>query len=221
MSNGQHNGGGARVQAVAGALQVLARLAHVQHALLLCVRVRACVRVRVHCGHAKVLHEMQDSCILWGMKQTKFRALGDAAAHHHLLRVVNGINGALLGRLIHTPDGAHTDTGINVGGAIQRVKAHDVVTCKEQNLVAKQSCIFMTVICRACKMGMRLMNCLQNPYFAANPWRIPALQRQCQEDNDSIEQCSTQQCRNFIICRIPRLFQAFLKGPQVPPLLCC
>mmetsp|Transcript_14034 Transcript_14034/g.37915 ORF Transcript_14034/g.37915 Transcript_14034/m.37915 type:complete len:261 (-) Transcript_14034:634-1416(-) len=81
MSNGQHNGGGARVQAVAGALQVLARLAHVQHALL-----------------------------------------------HHLLRVVNGINGALLGRLIHTPDGAHTDTGINVGGAIQRVKAHDVVT---------------------------------------------------------------------------------------------
>jgi len=35
LADGQHDGGGAGVQAVARALQVLARLAHIQYALLL------------------------------------------------------------------------------------------------------------------------------------------------------------------------------------------
>mmetsp|Transcript_2190 Transcript_2190/g.5570 ORF Transcript_2190/g.5570 Transcript_2190/m.5570 type:complete len:288 (-) Transcript_2190:489-1352(-) len=80
LADGQHHDGGGGVQAVAGALEVLAGLAHVDHALL-----------------------------------------------HHLVRVVHGVDGALLRGLVDAKDGAHADAGVNVGGAVQRVKHHDVV----------------------------------------------------------------------------------------------
>lgn len=47
--------------------------------------------------------------------------------HHHLLWVINGINGALLRWLVHAPDGAHTNAGINVGRSVKGVEAHNVV----------------------------------------------------------------------------------------------